>query len=168
MEGRGGGIALIVDGQVVPAALEVFRQVAAANAILATGHPGAEELPAIVAAAWAAGVRKILINHPEHDVVGMTIEQQRELRREYPVFFERCYAQPAGGGKYRSNFETNLRAIELLGPESTVLASDVGQVENPAWSECWERTFEFFSAHGCSETTLRQMAGETPARLLGI
>jgi len=168
MEGKTGGILLIEDGKVVPVAQEIFRQVAAANAILAMGHQSAAEIPVIVAEAWKAGVRKVLINHPEHDVVGMTIEQQRELHREFPVFFERCYAQPAGGGKYRSNAETNLRAIEALGPDSTVLASDVGQVENPSWAECWERTMAFYSARGVSEGTLGQMAGETPAKLLGI
>lgn len=169
MEGKADGITVVRDGRVVPAALEVIRQVAAANVILATGHQSAEEVPVIVAAAWAEGVRKIVINHPEHAVVGMTIAQQQALRREYPVFFERCYAQPgARKGEYVSNAETNLRAIEAVGVESTVLATDAGQVENPPWAECWERIFEYHSRHGVAEADLRRMAADTPAALLGL
>jgi hypothetical protein len=121
-----------------------------------------------VAEAWRCGVRRILINHPEHDVVGMTIEQQRELRQEFPVWFERCYAQPAGGGKYRSNFEVNLRGIEALGAESTVIASDVGQIENPPWAECWERTADFFARHGCDTVAWRRMTQENPGTVLNL
>jgi hypothetical protein len=168
-EGKTGGVVVVENGAVVPAAREIFRQVAAADAILATGHQSAAEVRVIVAAAWAEGVEKILVNHPEHRVVGMDLAAQRELRREFPVYFERCYAQPGGpGGSYLSNAEANLRAIEALGPESTVLASDVGQIENPPWAECWERTCEFLGRHGVGDAELRRMAGENPGRLLGL
>jgi hypothetical protein len=165
-EGKSGDVPVVVDGGVVPQAEEIFRQIATADIVLATGHLSATEVRVAVAAAWRCGVRRILINHPEHDVVAMTAEQQRELRREFPVWFERCYAQPAGGGKYRSNFEANLRAIEAVGVESTVLASDVGQVENPPWAECWERTAEFFAQHGLDAASWRLMTQENPATLL--
>lgn len=169
MEGRNGGVPVLENDRVVPALREIFGQIAAANAILATGHLSALEIPIIVAEAVAAGVTRIMINHPEHRVVAMTIAQQRELRREFPVVFERCYAQPGEKkGQYVSNAETNLRAIEALGVESTVLASDVGQVENPSWAECWEQMFEFYTQRGMGAADLRQMTADTPARLLGL
>ncbi len=167
-EGRPGGVVVVDGGRVVPAAEEIFRQVAAAGVILATGHQSAEEVRAIAMAAWAAGVRKILVNHPEHRVVGMDLAAQRALRAEVPVYFERCYAQPGEtGGAYVVNAEVNLRAIEALGPESTVLASDAGQVENPPWAECWERAIAHLLAHGVPEADIRRMAMENPGRLLG-
>ncbi len=169
MEGQSGGIPLFVDGRLVPEARQIFKQVADADVILATGHQSAEEIPILVKEAFATGVRKIVINHPEHRVVGMSCAAQRELRKEFPVFFERCYSQPgAKKGDYVSNFEENLRAIEEVGIESTVLASDAGQTENPSWAECWERTFAFFRARGMHDDELRQMTAVTPARLLGL
>ncbi len=169
MEGRLDGIEVVRGGRVVPAALAVLRQVAASDVVLATGHQSAEEVAVIVAAAWEEGVRRILINHPEHRVVGMTIAQQQALRREYPVFFERCYAQPgARKGEYVSNGKANQRAIEAVGVESTILATDAGQIENPPWAECWERMLEYHSCHGVTAAALRRMAAENPARLLGI
>jgi len=165
MEGKSGGIVVVENGRVVPVAREIFQQIAAADAILGTGHQSAAEIRIVV----AEGVKRILINHPEHAVVGMSIEAQQELRREFPVYFERCYAQPGPGtGSYVSNAEVNLRAIERVGVESTVLATDAGQVENPPWAECWERTFDWLTPRGVSEADLRRMAAETPGRLLGL
>jgi hypothetical protein len=165
-EKKEGGVPVVTGGVVVPAAQEIFRQIAAADIALATGHLAAAELHVTVATAWKCGVRRILINHPEHDIVALSIDQQRELRREFPVWFERCYAQPMGGGKYRSNFEANLRAIEALGAESTVLASDVGQIENPPWAECWERTAAFFAQRGMDAADWRRITQENPAAVL--
>lgn len=169
MEGKSGGIVVVENGRVVPVVREIFAQIAAADAILATGHQSADEIRTIVAEAMEAGVKRIVINHPEHQVVAMSIEAQQELRREFPVFFERCYAQPgAKKGEYVSNFEVNLRAIEAVGVESTVLATDAGQTENPPWAECWERTFDWMTARGVSEKDLRRMAADSPGWLLGL
>jgi hypothetical protein len=169
LEGKGGGIVVVENDAVVPAAREIFQRVAAADAILATGHHSADEVRIIVAEAWTAGVRRIVINHPEHRTVDMSIEQQRALRSEYPVFFERCFAQPSHQpGEYDSNFETNLRAIEALGAEATILATDAGQIENPAWAKCWEHIFEFYSRRGIGEAELRRMTMANPAALLGL
>lgn len=169
LEGRNDGVVVVDGGRVVPAAQEIFRRVAAADVILATGHHAADEVRTIVAEAWRLGVRRILVNHPEHYTVAMSIDAQGELRREFPVYFERCYAQPSREkGVYISNLETNLRAIEALGPASTVLASDAGQIENPPWAKCWERTFEFYAQRGVGEADLRRMAIDNPAALLGV
>jgi len=169
MEGKPGGVPVVEGNRVVPAAREIFAQVAAANAILATGHQSAAEVRVIAMEACAAGVHKILINHPEHVVVGMSIADQQQLRREVPVFFERCYSQPGlQRGTYISNAEANLRAIQEVGVDSTVLASDAGQIENPPWSECWERTFAWYTQKGVSEAELREMTAVAPARLLGL
>jgi len=166
MEGKTGGIVVVEDGRVVPAAREIFSQIAAAGAILATGHQSPAEIRIIAAEATALGVRKILINHPEHKVVGMTLGDQKELRREFSaVFFERCFSQPSPAG-YVSNIEVNARAIAEVGVESTVIATDAGQIENPPWAECWSRYLDGLSACGIREADIKKMAGEIPARLL--
>jgi hypothetical protein len=167
-EGKVGGVEVVVDGQVLPEARAIFRRVAEADVAIATGHLSALEVRLVAAAAWECGVRKLVVNHPEHDVVGMSIEEQKSLRREFPVWFERCYAQPVGDGRYRSNFEANLRAIEAVGWESTVLATDAGQMENPPWAKCWETMIEAYLREGVSESTLRKLTSENPAAVLGV
>ncbi|MEO6244367.1 MAG: DUF6282 family protein, partial [Opitutaceae bacterium] len=83
------GILSVRGRRVVPAAEVIFAHIAAADAILATEHLGADEIPIVVAAASACGVGKIVITHPEHHVVGLNIEAQRALHRNFPVYFER-------------------------------------------------------------------------------
>jgi len=167
-EGHSDGIVSVRGGRVVPAAEAIFARIAAADAILATGHLSADEIPVAVAAAWACGVRKIVVTHPEHQVVGMDIEAQRVLLRNFPVYFERCYAQPVGGGRYANNLETNLQAIQALGAASTILATDAGQVENSSWDECWAHIVRFLRSAGVSESELTTMCVTNPSLLLGL
>jgi len=167
-EGHSDGIVTVRDGRVVPAAEAIFAHIAAADAILATGHLSADEIPVAVAAAVACGVRKIVVTHPEHQVVGLDIEAQRALLRNSPVYFERCYAQPIGGGRYAHNLAANLQAIQALGAASTILATDAGQVENLPWDECWAHIFRFLRAAGVSERELTTMCVTNPSWLLGL
>lgn len=168
-EGRNDGIVVTRDGRVLEAAERIFELVAEADAVLATGHIGAEEIPVVVAAALAKKVRKIVITHPEHAIVGMNLDQQRALLRDFPtVIFERHYAQPDGHGGYAMNFATNLRAIEALGHASSVLATDAGQVENAPWVQCWEAYLAFLRKNGVSESALASMCAIQPAALLNL
>lgn len=167
-EGHSDGIVVTRDDRVVEPVLQIFEQIAAAGAILATGHIGADEIAAVVAAATAKNVSRIIITHPEHEVSGFGLDQQRALVSEFPVYFERIYAQPDGRGGYTKNFETNLRAIESLGPSSTILSTDAGQTENASWTDCWTDIIASYRAAGISEGELRAMCSAHAARLLGL
>jgi len=167
-EGHDDGIVTVRNGRVVDRAEEIFTLIASAGAILATGHLGAAEIPAAVASAAARGVTRIVVTHPEHRVVGMSIDAQRELRSRFPVFFERCFAQPTGQGRYTLNLEANLQAIRALGVASTILATDSGQVENPPWDECWAQIFDHLRQAGISEADLATMCIGNPSGLLGL
>ncbi len=168
-EGHDDGIVVTRHGRVVDALARIFELVAEADAILATGHIGPEEIPIVVAAALEKKVRKIVITHPEHDIVGLSLEQQRELLRNFPsVIFERHYAQPDGQGGYKMNFATNRLAIKELGAASTALATDAGQVESLPWTQCWERYLAYLREHGVSEAELARMCAINPAALLNL
>lgn len=168
-EGRTDGIEVTRKGRIVEALVPILEMIAEADAILATGHIGAEEIPLVVEAALEKKIRKIVITHPEHAIVNLGLDQQRELFRSFPtVVFERHYAQPDGKGGYRTNFETNRLAIEVLGASSTVLASDAGQVENLPWVQCWEHYLRFLREHGVHHSDLATMCAHNPARLLNL
>ena len=90
---------------------DIFALVKQYNAVLATGHIGAEECFPVVEAARAAGVKKIVITHPEFWVVGMTPEQQADIVRKYDVLLESVYAQPVNGS-YKINIPDNIAAMK--------------------------------------------------------
>ena len=164
--GKSDGVVCVRDGQVVPELIDILSMIAERNVALATGHLTPEEILIVVEEAKKRGVQKIVINHPEWTTVDMPIAMQKTLA-PYGVFFERCYARNVGG-KYESNFRCNLEAMEAVGFESTIVATDGGQTENPIWSEALASYIDFLLQAGVPHEAVRRMTVENPARVLGL
>ena len=68
--GKTGGIRMTDSrGNLLPELLGIFSLIKAYDAVLATGHISPEEIHCVVDGARNAGVRKIVITHPEYWVV---------------------------------------------------------------------------------------------------
>lgn len=160
------GVVVTRDGKVVDELQDIFALVKQYNAVLATGHIGAEECFPVVEAARAAGVKKIVITHPEFWVVGMTPEQQADIVRKYDVLLESVYAQPVNGS-YKINIPDNIAAMKAIGPEHFVISTDSGQTVNPYWYESYTTYFKAVSEVFTSEQ-VRKMTHDNPAWLLDI
>ncbi|MFP3121872.1 DUF6282 family protein [Ectobacillus funiculus] len=168
LTGQSGGIETVKGGKVIPPLVDVLKLIAEKNAVLATGHLSSEEIFVVVEEARKQGVEKIVVTHPEFFVVNMSIQEQKRIVADYQVYLERCYAQPIGGGKYKSNLADNLRAIEEVGYESTIVSTDGGQVENPIWSQALTEYIQYLADHGVPNHALDMMTKETPAKLLDL
>jgi hypothetical protein len=166
-EGRGAGITLLSpDGTPVPGLAAVLAAVAAHDLLLCTGHASAGEVMAIVPAAQAAGVRRILVQHCEHPLVALSHDQQRALAAR-GAYLERVYYRPLVDGRYRSNVSVNVAAIRAVGVERSVLASDLGQPENPSWPDGLRAYLEAIAAAGFGRAEMDVMCRRNPAALLG-
>ncbi|MGO4890009.1 DUF6282 family protein [Anaerobacillus sp. MEB173] len=168
LEGKSGGVETVRDNQVIPELKNVLKLIADNKAILATGHLSPEEIFIVVEEARKQGVENIVITHPEFHVVNLSIPEQIKLVNDYQVFLERTYAQPIGGGKYKSNLLTNLKAIEEVGYKSTIVSTDGGQVENPMWKDVLREYIQYLVDNGISTKAIHTMTRENPAKLLGI
>ena len=115
-----------------------------------------------------AGVRKIVITHPEYWVVDLSVSKQKTLQEDYGVIFERCYRQPLQNGQWISNAERNLDAIRQLGTSHTILSTDCGDPANPPWEEAMRQYLQFMLDHGVSRGEIRAMTRTLPAWLLGL
>lgn len=125
------GLTLIdQDGCIPDAVHEIMRLIAERDVILGTGHLGVSEILATVQLARRHGVKKILITHPEAPFVAMPLPTQRDLAAA-GCRFERTwvFTTPVFNRVVRPN--RIMRDIRAVGPESTVLATDMGQVGNP-------------------------------------
>jgi len=167
--GRGSaeGISIVnASGEVMPEVVEVITLVKEARIILASGHLSREEIKALAKETRRAGLRKFVVTHPEFDLTWMSNEEQRELLR-YGAFFERCYfaASELGGSLDPSVIA---ESITQVGPESTILSSDLGQVGNPDPLEGFREYAEEVLNCGIREEALHLMIRENPSRLLGI
>lgn len=165
-QGKNDGVETVADGKAVPALSPILRMIAEADVALATGHLTPAETLVVVEEARKRGVGKIVVNHPEWATVDMSIADQKRLA-QFDVFFERCYARNVGG-RYEKNFRRNLDAMEALGFESTIVATDGGQVENPMWSEALAEYVGFLVQAGVPPAAIERMTRINPARILGI
>src|SRR5262245_30303342 len=78
--GKAGGLTIFTeDGKVNPAVHEVIELVRVADAILGSGHLSLEETVALVRLARAAGLRKIVVTHPEAYFLKMSAAEQADI-----------------------------------------------------------------------------------------
>jgi hypothetical protein len=167
-DGKSGGVECVSGGKIVEPLGEILRIVKDYDAVLGTAHLAPKEIFIVVEAAKNMGVDKIVITHPEFHIVGMSLEDQVKITKDYGVYLERCYAQPMGGGVYKSNLEDNLRVIKTVGYKNVLISTDGGQVENPHWELALEEYLQYLSDNGIDDAQLFEMSRNIPAKLLNI
>ena len=123
-------VKVVVDGKVTHAAIQCMEVVAEYDMILATGHISPDEMLPVVKAAREAKVNRVIITHPEFPATYLDQDQQRALGK-YDVMFERCFTQPY---TKKVEWETVYDNIRKIGPNSTILSTDLGQSTAP-WVE---------------------------------
>lgn len=155
------------EGNPLPELREILALVAQADVVLATGHLSVPEIKVVVDAALAAGVRKILVNHPELWLVGMSVEDQRALAAR-GVMLERCIRSVTSKGNEAMSPRLIADQIKAVGAESTVMATDYGQVDSPPPPQGMLRYIEEMLEHGISATDVEMMVKVNPARMLGF
>jgi hypothetical protein len=155
----------VVDGQgrVLPETRDVLATVAAHRLVLGTGHLSRDEIFAVVGAAIEEGVEQIVITHPEFPSQNLSAEDQLALARK-GALLERCLTTPHTG---KVTWERWLDAIRAAGPENSVLATDLGQVDNPPVEDGLALLVDRLLAEGFSEEDVRTMAVTNTKRLAG-
>ena len=162
------GVKVTENGKIVPEMKDIFQLVKDYDAVLGTAHISPEESFIVCDAARAAGVKKLVVTHPEWWVVDMSIEDQKRIVKDYDVLLERCYAQNMGGGKYKSNLPENLEVIREVGYKNVLISTDGGQTENPHWEIAMQQYLQYLSDHGVPDEQIYYMSHTIAAGLLGI
>ncbi len=161
---RGEPVAVVdADGALLPAAHEVLAVIARHDMVLATGHLSRDEIFTLVAGAVAAGVRHIVVTHPEFPSQRLSIEDQLALA-EHGALLERCFTTPHTG---KVSWELITRASREVGPAHTVWSSDLGQLFNPAVEDGLALMADQFLGAGFSDEEVFTMAVTNTRRLAG-
>lgn len=151
------------NGNVTDATRQCLEIIAKHDMVLATSHIRPSEVLPVVQAAQSAGVRRIVITHPEFPTTLLSIPQQQELAR-LGVFFERCFTTPNTG---KISWEQVYANIREVGPASTILATDLGQTTAPYPDEGLGTFISNLLDNGFKEADVRRMVRDNPAQLLG-
>jgi hypothetical protein len=158
---------LTEEGDLRDETAEVIRLIAAGDAILASGHLSPSEIIAVFEGAAAVGCRRLLLNHPnfivdvgskdvEHIVsLGAYVEHNLSLYDDESIF-------------HRWDVEVLAESITAVGPEHTIIASDLGQQRNPLPLDSYTKICSALKDCGIGDHVIRQIVVENPARLLGI
>jgi hypothetical protein len=145
---------------VVPELDAVLRLIAAHDAVLASGHVSAAEVLPIVRAARKAGVRRIVVNHPEIPFLSYSVNLQKALRDE-GVWLERCYPRPEAV----NGFDQIAAEMREVGVESTILATDLGRTDLPAPLDGLRELIAEMQGRGFSDEELELATRANPRRL---
>ncbi|WP_105326474.1 DUF6282 family protein [Acidaminococcus provencensis] len=161
---RGGLYCLDTWGHVRAELVEILKLIADADIILATGHIDYTEMVAVVDKAKEVGVKKIIVNHPELFRTKLTVEQQLNLT-QYDVYFERTFGML---DPMHQHMPIALENIQKVGAASTILATDVGQVNNLDWSDAYFTFMKYLLEHGISQADMEVMTKTNQKKLLGL
>jgi len=150
-------------GEVLPALLDVLRVVAAHGLVLATGHLGRDEIFAVVDAAFSAGVRDVVVTHPEFPSEDLSIADQAELAAR-GAWLERCFTTPHTG---KCTWEHVYEGIRATGVSRNLLSTDLGQPANPPVEDGLALFADKLLEGGFSEEEIRTMTVVNSGRLAG-
>lgn len=167
-KGHSHGVICTKNGGVTDELKTVLTLIRDFNVALATSHLSPYDIFIVVEEAKKTGINKIIISHPESNLVGLTWEEQKRLVNEYDVMLERCYAQPIGGGKYQSNLEDNYQAVKEIGSSNIILATDAGQVQNPFWYDSFHESIMYLADRGIPSEAIKDLINRNPRKVLGI
>lgn len=155
------------DGNVSAQTVRVTQLVAEADIMMTGGHLDPESMTALFATAKEQGVRRMLLHHP--DFIVNVPETQIEQMLGYGAFVEHEMSM------YHPDVEAPGFPIQQLvdwirkiGPERTVIDSDLGQEINPLPVDGYLWVVQALLDHGISERDIRQMICRNTAYLLGL
>lgn len=140
-------------GEPLPELREVLRVVARHQMVLATGHLSRDEIFAAVEAARSAGVRCIVVTHPDFPTQRLGVHDQRQLARQ-GAWLERCFGTAHSG---KISWEELAEVVREVGAQHSFLSSDLGQVHAPPVEDGLPLMVDRLLALGLSEEAVRTM-----------
>lgn len=150
-------------GQVTDEVRQVMRVIARYDMVLATGHLSGAEIASVVDAAVQEGVTRIVVTHPEFTSQRVAVAAQQELA-DKGALLERCFTTPHTGKVSWDEWFANIRAV---GPEHSVLSSDLGQPFNPPVEDGLALLADRLLANGFTEEEVHTMAVRNTRWLVG-
>ncbi len=161
-----GPYSVLQSGRLTAEARTVIDMIADFDAVLATGHLSEREIRAVVDYALARGHDRIVVTHPEMQCPDLSIDAQTELARA-GCLMEYCAVNCMP--MFQAVTADQMKeAIDAVGPENAIIATDSGQPFSPRLPEMFRSFAQVLHEKGVALEAIGAMAIRNPARLLGI
>jgi hypothetical protein len=159
-------VAVAHNGRLLPETLQVIAAAAKFKLTLECGHSSPDECLLIIREAVRQGVPHVVVTHAMIAPIHMSIPQMQEAAKA-GAFIEFVYNGLVGTAK-EFEIADYVRAIRAVGPQSCILASDLGQADNPLHPDGLASFFDALSRAGVSAADIARMSATNPARALGM
>ena len=153
-------------GRLVREADAVISAVAAAGAVLATGHLSVDESVAVAERGREAGVRVVVATHPT--ILGAAVADLRALADAGATIEHECSMLLPESTLHAFDVDDLLAWIDAVGVDRTVLGSDLGQMNNPLPAEGLARAWRLLRSQGVAEGVLRSLLIHKPREILEL
>lgn len=166
-KGHAGLVAFGPNGAPVPGLRAILEMVRDADIVLGTGHLAPDESLSLLRLAREMGLGRLLVTHPMMSFTRFSLEQLRaaaELGAH--LEFDALACRPEWDESVPP--AATAAAINDIGAEHCVLASDGGQAANPEAPQMLLAFARQLADEGLSAAALRVMMQENPAFLLGL
>ncbi len=142
---------------------EILNIISENNLILGTGHLKAYNIFLLLDHARDLEISRIIINHPLTDVVGATVDEQKEMSKY--AYLEHCFV--ACMDKH-DNLDLKIMAdtIKEIGAKRCIMATDFGQPHNPRPLEGMKMFVGHMLNQGIKKAQINKMCIQNPSKLL--
>jgi hypothetical protein len=159
-------VAVSRNGALLPETKTVIGVIAKHDLVLATGHVSAAEGLLLLREAQNQGVRHMVVTHAMNAPILMNVEQMQEAAK-LGAYIEFCGSTLAPADA-KARIDRYADAIRKIGPEHTILSSDLGQQGNPLPSDGYGEFLAAMRARNFTEAEVAVMSRDNPAALLGL
>lgn len=151
-------------GKVLPDVIKILQMIAKADIAMLTGHISPDEDVAVVKAAKAAGVRKMVVTHASNATQNVPLDKMKEMA-DMGAFIEHIALTYL---KKDRKIEEFVKYIKEVGAERTIISSDLGQGYNPVPTEGLTEFILLLMKNGVTKEEMDLMTKKNPARLWGL
>jgi len=152
------------DGQLLPAVLDVLTVMAKYDMSLSTGHSSPQESIMLIKAAHEKGVKRVYVQHPMLQKVGMPIEMQKEAAK-MGALIEYVLGEAIGPAEAFNHWAEGIRAV---GPQNVLISTDLGQQGRPIHVDGYKVVLPRLRKFGFTQAEIDTMTKTNPARFLGL
>jgi len=149
-------------GELTEPARRCLERIGKHNMILATGHLGRKEIFALVRAAKAMGLKKVLVTHAEFPSQNLSGDEQKELA-DLGALIEHCFTTYYTA---KASWESAFANIRKAGVTRAVISTDLGQTINPPVADGFASFAQHLLDAGFTAEEVRTMAVTNPTRLV--
>ena len=163
------GVSLVkADGTLRDELYEIMDIIKEADVIFATGHVTKEEAKLAVKEAARRGVKKIIVTHPAATFVHYSIDDMKEILDLGATFLEHTWNDVTRQVSHPLQIPVLLDVIKTIGAAHCIMSTDAGQWLNPPAAQQMGIYIKEALKSGISETDVRIMVSDNPAKILGL